>query len=211
MRGVTVFCTAFFATDLVVVLAGVAFFWGFAVAFFEGDDDFSIFSDPDFNQPTNNFSPGQMVYLKVESSIDGSGEESLRILDAEKKEIQEFILNRQGNILTASFASPVNPGVYYLDVKIKDNQGSVYASQENIIVGKASSRSVSSQTVVVVEEEDGQDKEITEGMVDKKNKSTPTLAVPDKVPPKTQGNFFTKFFENLFKFLQDLFGFVPKT
>lgn len=109
------------------------------VHFAEEEKDFNIFSDPAFTQPTHNFSPGQTVYVKVEAPGSGDQEKTLRLLDHDKKEVLRLALTQSGSgpyIFTASFAAPSTPGVYYVDIKIRNGQGSVFSSQENINVGK---------------------------------------------------------------------------
>lgn len=118
----------------------------------EDKEDADIFSDPAFTQPSNNFSAGQMIYLKIESPVNGDREKSLRILDSEKRETYRLSLNQSGNIFTASFVAPSVPGVYYIDIKIEDAGGSKFASQENINVGEGSGQvevSAEAESVVV--------------------------------------------------------------
>lgn len=111
----------------------------------EEKEDLSIFSDSGYTKPTHNFSPGQMIYIRVESLVSGDREKTLRLLDSEKKEVQRLNLNQNGNIFTASFAAPNVPGVYYIDIKIEDSSGSKFASQENINVGGEKATSVISE------------------------------------------------------------------
>lgn len=177
-----------------------------ASAFFEEEDDFSIFADPNFTQPTNNFSPGQMVYVKVESFVNGDREKTLRILDSDKRETQRFNLNHSGNIFTVSFAAPNTSGIYYVDIKIRDFQGSVYSSQENIIVGQVSGQSVSSEAVAIAEGGEGQVEAVAESIVEEKAQPTPELEVGEKALPEIQKNFLSQFLEKLFAFLRKFFG-----
>lgn len=128
---------------------------GFFEKIFEGleeKEDYIIFSDAAYTKPTHIFSAGQMVYVRIESSIGGDKEKILRLLDSEKKEIKRVNLNRAGNIFTTSFSAPNTPGVYYVDIKIEDSSGSKFASQENINVGEASgTTSVSAEAKTTVE------------------------------------------------------------
>ena len=73
-----------------------------------------------FTQPTHNFAPGQMVYLRLETVGSGDQEKSLRVLDASKNEIQRLSLSQAGNgpfVFTASLTAPGTPGLYYLDIR----------------------------------------------------------------------------------------------
>lgn len=108
------------------------------------EKDDIIFSDPAYSQPTHNFSPGQRVYIKVEA-FGGEKGKTLRLLDSSKNEIQRLTLNQSGNVFTTSFTAPETSGIYYIDIKI-EGEGSSFASQENINVGKGcTSCSVSSE------------------------------------------------------------------
>jgi len=169
----------------------------------------SIFSDSNFSQPTNNFSPQQTVYVKLESFVNGDKEKTLRILDSEKREIQRLNLNRNDNIFTASFTAPDVSGVYYLDIKIKDNQGSVYSSQENINIGEVSGQSVSSEATAASNV--GQQPVTEDNHPREEIQSTPELVAQEKVLPETPKTFFTQFLENLFGFLKKIFSFGLNT
>lgn len=154
MKKILLILSVFVFLGMTSPVRGVAFFEELFEKLDLGEEkeDFSIFSDPAFTQPTHNFSPGQMVYVRVESLVSGDREKTLRILDAEKREIQKLNLNQTGSLFTASFPAPNNPGVYYIDIKIEDLGGSKFASQENINVGEATGAvSVSSEAKAEVE------------------------------------------------------------
>lgn len=108
-----------------------------------------IFSDTGFSQATNQFSPGQTVYVRVEAQGSGDKEKTLRVLDAGKDEVERMSLDQSGTgpyVFTASFAAPNAAGVYYVDIKLDSGQGSVYSAQANINVGDSGrSASVSSE------------------------------------------------------------------
>lgn len=95
-----------------------------------------IFNDSNFSQATHNFNPGQMVYVKVETSSTGDQQKILRLLDDGKNEIAQYIFNRSGDgqfTYTISFNAPNTPGIYYVDIKIQSDSNNV-AIQENINV-----------------------------------------------------------------------------
>lgn len=116
--------------------------------------DSKIFSDAEFSQPVNRFLPGQMVYIRIKAQGSGDKEKTLRVLDSNKKEVQKITLEQVGSgpfVFTASFLAPDASGVYYVDIKIDNGQGSVFSSQENINVGDSDgSASVSSEAESVV-------------------------------------------------------------
>ena len=104
-----------------------------------------VFSDAGYQTATHNFFPNQTIYVRVEFAASGDLKQVLKILDAQKNEVRRISLERQGSgpfIYTAAFSSPNEPGVYYLDIRIENGQGSVFASQENINVGESESNSV---------------------------------------------------------------------
>jgi len=95
-----------------------------------------IFSDTNYSQPTNDFSVGQTVYLKIENSGCGCSQKILRVLDNNKNEISQLTLDRAGDgpyVFTASFSAPATEEIYYVDIKI-EGSGSSYANQQNINV-----------------------------------------------------------------------------
>lgn len=101
------------------------------------------FSDSGYSISTNKFSVNQIVYVRVEASSTNS-EKILRLLDANKNQIKQIEMSQNNNIYTASFNAPVGDGVYYVDIRISDGNGSVFASQENINVGSGGSSAYSS-------------------------------------------------------------------
>lgn len=115
-----------------------------------------IFSDPAYSQSTNNFSSGQMVYVRVETAGAGERKNELQVLDAEKEIIQAMSMNKSGAgpyVYTASFRAPEASGVYYVDIKI-EGEGSSFASQKNINVdGGGGASSVSSVAKSIVGQE----------------------------------------------------------
>ena len=95
-----------------------------------------IFSDSNYSQPTHDFSAGQTVYVKIETSGCGCSQKTLRVLDNSKNEVSLYQLNRSGEgpyVFTASFSAPNTEGIYYVDIKI-EGSGSSYANQQNINV-----------------------------------------------------------------------------
>lgn len=111
--------------------------------FDEEEDAPILFSDSNFSQPGRNFSPKQMVYVRVTAG-SGDKQKTLRLLDSEKKELKGLTFNQSGNIYTVSFAAPASPGIYYVDIKI-EGEGSSYAHQENLMVGGVQGGSVTAE------------------------------------------------------------------
>ncbi|HUW22094.1 MAG TPA: hypothetical protein VMW41_05530 [Candidatus Bathyarchaeia archaeon] len=118
-----------------------------------------VFADPGYTQATSQFAPGQSIYLRLEADGSGDQEKTLRLLDSAKKTINQFTLNQSGSgpyYYTLSLTAPGQPGIYYLDIKIKSGRGFSWAGQENITVGQSSgSVSVTSEAKSVTGQESG--------------------------------------------------------
>lgn len=163
-----------------------------------------VFSDPDFQNPTHNFSPGQMVYIKIEHSGNGEKQRLLKLLDKDKKEVALFTLNRSGNdpfIYTTSFKAPDGPGVYYVDIKIEGG-GSSFASQENINIGENEGSSS-----VISEVKSG----VTDTLVPSRKPSltikpkispTPSIEIPSSTPPVPKTEIDYSFVARIINFLK---------
>lgn len=112
-----------------------------------------IAADAQSQQQTNQFSPGQTVWVQVTNSGGGATKKQLRVLDAQKNPVRTLDLEKSGSgpyVYSVSFDAPSNPGTYYLDIKIEGG-GSSFASQQNITVGEGSGEtSVSSAAESVV-------------------------------------------------------------
>jgi hypothetical protein len=174
----------------------------------EGLRNLGVFADPDFSQPTNNFSPGQKIYLRIETMVSGNQEKTLSLLNTEKTELKRITLNQAGSgpyFFTTSFNAPGSPGVYYLDIRLKSSDGSVFSSQRNINVGQFKQGvSVSSEVEVKI---DGK----TEAEAEFESEPEPTF-FPEKIPessPAASNSFFLKkplSFSQGLNFLKDLFS-----
>lgn len=117
--------------------------------------NFETFEDPIFKKPTINFSPNKMVYVRVITQSSGQKETTFKLLDQDHKEIKKLEVKRSNQspyTFTTYFPAPKKPGVYYLDVKIKDFKGTVFSGQKNINVGRKIKSSVSAKSEVVVKD-----------------------------------------------------------
>jgi len=81
----------------------------------------------------------------------GDKEKTLKLLDSEKKEVLRQDFEISGGMYSASFIAPNKEGVYYLDIKIDNGQGSVFTSQQNINIGEVTGEAVSSSAESKVE------------------------------------------------------------
>lgn len=188
----------------------VFFFFGFRQdwAFFDQEEDFTIFSDPHFSQPSHSFNPGDKIYVRIKTIIDGEKEKRLRLLDAEKKTLETLILAKSGQnpfIYSLSFAAPIDPGIYYLDIKIRDGQGSVYASQSNINVGRASGQAVSSEAIAIAESGESQAEAVSETTVQETVLPSATPALTSA--PAMAQDFISQIIAKIFSFFRKIFSF----
>lgn len=100
-----------------------------------------IFADANYSQSTVNFSPGDRIYLKIETFNDGEQQRTVKLLNSQKETLSTFALQREGNnpfIFKQSFPAPNEEGIFYLHLDIKGSGGSVYTAESNINVGKTS-------------------------------------------------------------------------
>lgn len=96
---------------------------------------FATYSDSNFSSQTTNFSTGANVYFKLVSNSSGGEESSFNLLNSQKGKVMSLDINRSGSgpyTYTANFKAPNEPGVYYVDVKLKDNSSSSFSGQRNI-------------------------------------------------------------------------------
>lgn len=99
-----------------------------------------VYTDPEYTQPSNNFTPGQEVFIRLETTSSGEQEASLRLLNSQKIELSRYSFQRNGNspyVFTAMLKAPEETGTYYLDIRIDSGLGAVFSGQQNINVGQA--------------------------------------------------------------------------
>jgi hypothetical protein len=99
---------------------------------------------------TSYFQAGEKIYFQVKNEGDGSQQRLVRVLDYKKAEVSRVTLNRSGGtpyLYSAELTAPVNPGTYYVDVKIEGG-GSNFASQRNFTVqGEANQPTIAQATL----------------------------------------------------------------
>lgn len=96
------------------------------------------FKDAEYKYPSTRFSQGETVFIKIQTSADGSkmqeawflgdSKEKLKELDLERTESRPYIY--VGNLVLAN-----SPGQYYLSVNIKDKETS-FSYEQNIEITK---------------------------------------------------------------------------
>lgn len=103
---------------------------------------FGTFSDPEYKNYSNQFSFGQKVYVRISIASCGDEEKTVELLDSNKTKMFGVKLTKESDspcILSGSFNAPEYDGVFYLDAKISSNNGTNFAGQMNINIGKGGS------------------------------------------------------------------------
>ena len=169
------------------------------------------FSDSSFSQPTHNFSSGQTVYLRLETSGSGDQEKTLRLLDSAKKELRKIILDQSGQgpfVFTATFLAPNDPGVYYLDIKINSGQGFSLAVQENINIGAQDSQvTVTTEAEAVVESSTPEDGDEVKEPIFSPTPSSPPKSDVSLPEPKNPPSLIESLVIWVEKIIDRFFGF----
>lgn len=99
-------------------------------------------TDASFATSTQDFSPGQTIYVRI--SADNSGETShqLNLRDNQYNNLESFTLNKlSGNQFSINFSAPQNEGYYSLESQV-ESQGSISTSVKTIKVGSPQNASV---------------------------------------------------------------------
>lgn len=116
---------------------------------------FGTFSDPEYKNYSNQFSLGQKVYVRISIAGCDDEEKTVALLDSNKTKMFGVKLTKESDspcVLSGSFDAPKYDGVFYLDAKISSNNGTNFAGQMNISVGKGGSYvSTSVENKVVTE------------------------------------------------------------
>ena len=110
-----------------------------------------VSSSAGFETQERDFQAGERVYVRLPLGSGGDKEKTLKLLDSEKKEVLRQDFEISGGMYSASFIAPNKEGVYYLDIKIDNGQGSVFTSQQNINIGEVTGEAVSSSAESKVE------------------------------------------------------------
>ncbi len=173
-----------------------------------------VSSSAGFETQERDFSAGQRIYVRLQSSSSGDKEKTLKLLDSEKKEVLRLDFEVSGGMYSASFIAPNKGGVYYLDIRIDSGQGSVFAGQQNINIGEATgsvASSVESRVEVKVTGGAVKFSEIKITPVDEEEKpleqKVPTVA-PTEKPVETKTfvgkihNWWLRFLSNLTNWLK---------
>lgn len=81
-------------------------------------------TDPNFQNQTTTFKPGQSVYVKVSTDLGNAQKKVLNLRDNNYGMISTHSFSSSGNNLVSSFIAPSNSGVYSVEADISAN-GSV--------------------------------------------------------------------------------------
>ncbi len=79
------------------------------------------FSDSSYSSQTQNFDPGQTVWVRVSSSSNGSKSHALNLRDNNYGLVTSYNLSNSGDHFITNFSAPQNSGIYSLEARIEDD------------------------------------------------------------------------------------------
>ncbi|OGY23972.1 MAG: hypothetical protein A2Y57_00670 [Candidatus Woykebacteria bacterium RBG_13_40_7b] len=101
--------------------------------------ELQVSDDPNFSSSTTNFSVGQKVYIRIDTSNPGNDKQILKLLDNLYNEITTYNLSRSGEgpyVYSADFSAPNDTGYYSLEGRIESG-GETTVSVKTIKIGSA--------------------------------------------------------------------------
>ena len=106
------------------------------------DSNLEVSDRSDFGTAVRNFSAGQTIFLRINSSGTGVVTSSkLNLRDSQYAMVNSFSLKRDGNYFSVIIPAPYGAGYYSLEATIEGN-GSNVTSVKSIKVGEVSGASV---------------------------------------------------------------------
>lgn len=117
------------------------------------------YSDSNYQNSTNKFSKGNVVYLKFNSNSDGSDLREAWLENSVKEKLEKINLDRIGNnpyIYVGKIVLPEKEGQYYLTVNIKGN-GNNFSYSQNLEVISGNSTNNNHLKPAVSEEKNRED------------------------------------------------------
>lgn len=99
-------------------------------------------TDASFATITQDFSPGQTIFVRVWADNSGETSHQLNLRDNRYNQLESFTLNKlSGNQFSVNFSAPQNEGYYSLESRV-ESQGSISTSVKTIKVGRPQNASV---------------------------------------------------------------------
>lgn len=99
-------------------------------------------TDASFATITQDFSPGQTIFVRILTDNSGETSHQLNLRDNQYNNLESFTLNKlSGNQFSVNFSAPQNEGYYSLESRV-ESQGSISTSVKTIKVGSPQNASV---------------------------------------------------------------------
>lgn len=106
------------------------------------EDDLVLAKDANFSNISDEFSPGQTIYIKVKADSDGSKKKQLNLRDSSYSLITSYTFDYAGaNEFRKTITAPQNPGYYSLEARI-ESKDSVSTQVQTIEVGNSPNSSI---------------------------------------------------------------------
>lgn len=168
----------------------------------------TITKDSSYSQLSREFSPGETVFVRVESKNPGLDRREITLRDNQYGVIQAFIPQRSGfgpYSYTTNFPAPQDSGFYSIESRI-ENDGSSDVDVQTIKVGKVTNAQVKVETKV----QSSSKKEEVKGQQSTSTPTPPSTSEPTPPQPSPTSSpdvesdpfgFIKNLFESLLKFL----------
>ena len=186
---------------LKVLFASLAIFLLSSAAIHAGSGEMIISPNSDFSDPSQNFSTGQTIYVKVEANSQGTQKHDLNLRDNSYNLISTYNLeNKGGNTFSGFLPAPKNSGYYSLEAKV-ESPGAVTTKVKTIKIGTG----VSANVKLNVDVHTSGEKVTSQSSIDKNSTPSPSGEPTPTPQPEVETakdvNLFariTLFFQNLF-------------
>lgn len=158
-----------------------------------------ISNNADFSTQTNEFSGGQTIFVRMQSSFVAGKKSQLNLRDNQYKLLNSFRLEREGSYYTAVLAVPYDAGYYSLEAQVESESSSA-TSVRTIKIGSPASASVkvnvnsqkSGQSLDVLgEHEEGADQNLGRDMLSPNPNSEPSVINDTFSQESTNGGLFS--------------------
>lgn len=139
---------------LILTLTILGFFASTNFVFASDDDDdeleaeveenntgLILATDANFSNRTDNFSPGQTIWVKIQKDAGDSQKRQLNLRDNNYNLLESFTFEVSGNEFKKSITAPTSSGYFSLEAKI-ESPGSVSTSVKTIKVGSVQNSSL---------------------------------------------------------------------
>lgn len=205
---------------LKLLLATISILLATATSAYAKSDDLTISPNSDFSAPTENFSAGQTIYVKVNANSQGTNKHDLNLRDNSYNLISTFNLeNVSDNTFKGSLPAPQNSGYYSLEAKV-ESPGANTTSVKTIKVGESTNSNVNVHVNIkssgenVTSSNSTTSHTSTSQTLKSEEPSPSPTPVPSPTPteqisqPEVQGVKDTNFLEKIKVFFENIFSSV---